>query len=306
MTDRTPRPCLHARARHEHGTALAFAKDGCRCLPCARAYRRKSKETAYRTVTGSHTYVDAERARAHVRGLLATLTVGQIEQRSGVHRTAVRVLVGDFPGRPASRRVTRTTEAALLAVRPDRVGTEAHGWVDGTGTRRRFRALVALGWPARTLAVRCGATSNVAHRLTSDAFPLGTLVTVATRDAVRRLYDELSVTLPPPSRAVTRARKRAAARGWVGPLAWDDDAIDDPAARPDAGRTRDGSEQLLDDVAVHRAMRGDRTVRLRKAERAEVIRRLVELGLNDQQIERRTGISSRTAWRARHADEVGA
>lgn len=51
----------------------------------------------------------------------------------------------------------------------------------------------------------------------------------------------------------SQARALAARRGWVGPLAWDDEVIDDSAARPQgvrpAGAARDvvaDSEELLD------------------------------------------------------------
>ncbi len=224
-------PCRHPRARHQHGTYLANVKDGCHCPPCERAGRRHSKEGAYRTATGTSSYVPADRARAHVTSLLATLTIGQVEERSGVHRTAIRVLVGDFPGRPASKRITRKTEAALIAVRPARLGPETRGLVDATGTTRRLRALVALGWPRKHLERRLGLSSRTAWLLTA-APRVQDQVTVGTRDAVRALYDELSLSVPGPSRAATRARNLAVARGWPPPLAWDDDVIDEPRARP--------------------------------------------------------------------------
>jgi hypothetical protein len=224
-------PCRHPRARHQHGTYLAHAKDGCHCPPCEAAARRHGKQGAYRTATGTSSYVAADRAREHVTALLATLTVGQIEERSGVHRTAIRVLIGDFPGRAASKRITRRTEAALIAVRATRLGSETKGLVDATGTIRRLRALVALGWPRAHLERRLGFSSRTAWLLTA-ARRTQDQVTVSTREAVRSLYDELSLEVPSPSRATTRARNLAAEHGWPPPLAWDDDVIDEPAGRP--------------------------------------------------------------------------
>jgi hypothetical protein len=225
--------CPHPRARHQHGTHLAYQKDHCRCEPCLRAASRQHKRIAYRTHAGTHTYVDAAIARDHVQQLLATLTVGQIEQRSGVHRTAIRVLVGDFPGRPASKRITRTTHAALLALRPVRVGPETSGLVDRCGTQRRLRALIALGWTARYLTRRLGMSSRTMGLLTAD---IGAPVQAATRARVATLYDELALTIPAPSRGTTIARNVARRNGWAPPLAWDDDTIDDPDARPDLGQ----------------------------------------------------------------------
>lgn len=297
MIDRTRRPCLHPRANHQHGTHLAYDKDGCRCEPCNAANLRYDKRVRYRTATGTHSYVPAGRAREHVTELLAVLTVGQIEARSGIHRTAIRVLVGTFPGRPPSKRITRTTEASLLAVEPVRVGPEQHGLVDGTGTRRRICALIALGWPARTIATRLGASSRNMWELTGPTAPVRALVTVRLRDAVTRLYDEISLVVPPRSAHTTRARNIAAARGWVPPLAWDDDTIDDPAATPtlDAPDLRGG----VDDVAIDRAIAGDPARPLTRAERWLAIERLARTGLPDNEIARLLGVSDMTVRRDR-------
>jgi hypothetical protein len=222
--------CTHPRARHKHGTYLAHDKDGCRCLPCALAASRKGKETRYRTATGTHTYVDAESARRHVRSLTEVLTFAQIEGRSGVNRTALRALLGTG-GRKPSRRVTRTTRDALLAVQPDVVGIEHSGLVDATGTRRRMQALVAAGWSTEEQRRRLGFSSATTHKITTG---IRGVVTVRVRDAVRRLFDELALVVPEPGQGATLARKRAVANGWPPPLAWDDD-IDNPAATPAEG-----------------------------------------------------------------------
>jgi len=309
VTDRTPRPCLHARARHEHGTRLAYTLDGCRCYPCCAARSVYQRQLAY----GRGTFVDAGPAREHVRALLAAgLGTRQVAALSGVSRSGLRSLLDgrtreDGRVEPPKRRVSRSVADRLLAVPLPGVDAFPDATpIDGTGTRRRLQALAVLGWSNVKLARELGMTpSNYGTFTRRDE--------VLARHAreVRDLYDRLSTTPPAATSGYDRAgieRVKASAKrsGWVGPLAWDDETIDDPAARPDVGRWRDGSEHVVDEVAVHRAMRGDRAVRLRIGERAEVVRRLVELGLNDQQIERRTGISSRTALRVRHADDVGA
>ena len=227
------RDCVCPRAQHEHGDYLAYLKDHCRCTPCRRAYLKKCKVTAYRTRTGGHTYVSAEPARIHVQQLLEVLTVGQVEARSGVNRTAIRVLVGDFPRRPASKRITRTTESALLAVAADQFGPEQHGLVDVTGTRRRLRALVAFGWNVEALRARLGWSSRTTWTLINTDSP--NPIQAATRNDVAALYDKLSVTAPPPSGATTMAKNRGQRNGWPVPLAWDDDTIDDPEAAPFVG-----------------------------------------------------------------------
>ena len=110
---------------------------------------------------------------------------------------------------------------------------------DATGTRRRIQALMRCGWSMSLLATRLGQPRQV---LRAKLHVRGR-VTPATAAAVRALYDELWDRPPPAGtrferRAATMARRYATERGWVPPLAWDEDAIDDPAAVPADGWER--------------------------------------------------------------------
>lgn len=109
--------------------------------------------------------------------------------------------------------------------------------VDATGSRRRLQALVALGWPIH-LEDRL---SPHARRLTYSG---QRTVHADTAAAVRALYDELSMT-PGPS---SRSRQRAARKGWPVPLAWSDDSIDDPNARPADWRRSDDQRRPMEHV----------------------------------------------------------
>lgn len=295
-TDTTPKPCRCPQAQHKHGTALAYRADGCRCAPCVAACRRNHKISRYKTETGTHSYVPAGPARTHVEQLLQSLTVSQVEQRSGINRGSLYVLLGRHRNKPASTRIMRATETALLAVRPDRIGTGEHGLVDGTGSRRRFRALVALGWPIEHLRRRLGCSTRTTWMLTCPQFALTDQVLATTRDAIRRLYDELSFVIPAPTGGTTRARNLARTRNWSPPLDWDDDAIDDPAAKPAPRMT--GAR--IDEVAVQRAISGQRT-QLNRAEAREASRLLDAQGLSSAAISDRLGISARSVVRHRAA-----
>jgi hypothetical protein len=117
-------------------------------------------------------------------------------------------------------------------------GTWEHQ-VDATGTIRRIQALAWNGWPLTWLSGRLGGDSTHARKILARA---GT-VAAATERAVRALYDELWNQEPPVStawdrRAVAKAREHARQRGWVPPMAWDDDEIDDPDAQPADGWER--------------------------------------------------------------------
>jgi len=104
------------------------------------------------------------------------------------------------------------------------------GHVDATGTLRRMRALACLGWSFQTTSERAGIGRgrDIAARST---------VTRASADAITAVYDELWSTPAPTATREERiiaakTRARALREGWAPPLAWDDDEIDKPDARP--------------------------------------------------------------------------
>lgn len=161
--------------------------------------------------------------------------------------------------------------------------------IDSAGTRRRLQALAVIGWPRNILSERLGTARST---LTALKHGRGR-VHRDTAAKVAALYDELSMTQGP-SR---RTRTEALAKGWVPPLAWDDDKIDRPEARA-TKMVRHVSE--LDEIAVERAVRGIPT-HLRPTERAEAVRRLTDLGLSAQEIARRLNVARRSVVRIRQA-----
>lgn len=142
---------------------------------------------------------------------------------------------GSYAGYQAHRRAGQPAcRPCLDAAAADRRYRTAYAYltggqrmlIDATGTRRRVRALVRIGWPMSELASRLGVSfQNVFDYTTRDRVRRSTALKVAG------LYDELSM-LPGPS---SSAAKRAASKGWPPPLAFDDDQIDNPAARPADG-----------------------------------------------------------------------
>lgn len=230
------RDCTCPVANHEHGTHAAYVIDRCRCRPCrdaAAAYERhRAKQRAY----GRHAYVPAGPVRAHIEHLQAQgMGWKRVATAAGIETSVVwKILYGDASRNQApTRRVRPATADAIRSVTLD---LAPGAKVDSTGTTRRLQALVAMGWSQSELARRL-------DMLGSNLGPVihGTRgVTKATADAVRALYDELWATPAPPSgrhgAVPVRTRAYAARMGWVGPLAWDDDTIDDPAATPDTGQ----------------------------------------------------------------------
>lgn len=310
--DRTPKPCQHKQAQHTHGTRLAYVLDKCRCYPCAEAASQYEHTRQRMALYGRGTptqLTDAEPVREHVRALMAAgLGWKRVADAAGVSRSTLgNMLYGrmrDGRREAPKRRVRRVVADKLLAVgMPTLDDLGGRQLVDATGTRRRLQALSALGWSNVKLAARLGMTPSNYGKTVQSA-----RIYAEHAREVRELYDELSTQLPEPASGydaagIARVKAAAERNRWAPPMAWDDDLIDDPRAEPDRGLIR-ARDFVIDEVAVERVMSGDRELarQLHPRERREVITRLLAQGLNDQEIERRTGISDRTVLRHRHAD----
>lgn len=298
--DRTPKPCLHKYANHQHGTNPCYVLDKCRCLPCMKARGETDSQRRRQQAYGRYDkYVDAEPIRAHMRTLMDSgIGLKRIAKLSGVSTGVLWKLIYGKRRPDGTRtptiRVTRPTANRILAITPQPQLLADGAKIDGTGTRRRLRALIALGYSINWLARELG-MSNVWRTIHSDRFGDGTVIK-ATADAVRALYDAYSMHPHQPADhrsriAASRARTLARVNGWLPPLAWDDDHIDDPTYEPQL--TDDSEIGDLDDVVIERAMAGDRRVVLTTAERYELVRRWVAAGKPLNELERRTGINAR-------------
>lgn len=158
--------------------------------------------------------------------------------------------------------------------------------LNGVGVHRRIHALARIGWSYPMLAARLGLVGSAVHQFTRSA-----TVTPATYARVAALYDELW-DKPGPSNWV---RAYAERQGWPPPLAWDDDSIDDPKARPNLG-LGDNRRKPIDEIAVGRAMRGD-AVALTPDERTEAVRRLKAQGFSLRETSERLHIAKRSVER---------
>lgn len=104
--------------------------------------------------------------------------------------------------------------------------------IDATGTRRRLQGLACLGWTFTELGERLGTTRQAVQN-----WAKADTVWPATAQRITALFAELCMTVPahPPGYAAgtaERVRIQARKNDWVPPLAWDDDDIDNPDARP--------------------------------------------------------------------------
>lgn len=261
-----------------HGYAR-YKLDGCRCYTCAYAVSQYELNRVRGITAGTwQPFVDADPARRHLRAL-STAGVGRrrVAELTGLTETCLTRLTSGGPnGRPPTRRIRPDTERKILAIAS--VDVAAGVIIDSTGTVRRLRALHALGWTFTALAAEIGWTVQNLSTMLGAA-----RVTRNTADLVTALYDRLSMTTAPDTPSASRSRRAAARNGWFTPLAWDDDAIDDPAAVPSLLPPVDGSDPDADEMAIQHRMAGH-TVTLARVDEVEMVRRLHAAGWTGKQI----------------------
>src|SRR5690606_16440081 len=138
---------------------------------------------------------------------------------------------------------TQTTVRALtaqriLALRPESINTRPNqdGFVPATGTRRRIRALLALGWPHTELHARSGVRTSVTLN------PAGEWVSRARADALPALSTALALAPsppPPPRTASSPPPPPAAASAPSSPSAGPTpNYTPDPASAPPSPSTK--------------------------------------------------------------------
>lgn len=204
---------------------------GCGCEPCrltrlAKNLADRRRRAAITAGTWRPT-VDVRPVAEHLEHLLAAgCAAKQISELTGLSEVALRDI---RYGRVAY--VYASTAEAVTSVTVGRVYRHVldagRGFVDATGTRRRLQALAVMGHPPRVVAERAGVSQRVRDAMRGDVPKVSARVAAA----VARVYDELWRT----HGDSVRTCKYAERRGWVSPLGWDDDLIDDPAAAPLVG-----------------------------------------------------------------------
>lgn len=149
--------------------------------------------------------------------------------------------------------------------------------LDATGTRRRLQALKTLGYSNSQLATEIGCTRSLPDKVLYRNQPH---VTVRFAAAVLVAYDRLW-DKPATGPQAPRLRVLAAQRGYVPPLWWDDDLIDDPNATTDYQPYRTWSAAD------------------RRASTTRTIAELTAEGLSASEIAARVGIAQRSVVRIR-------
>ncbi|WP_404351866.1 helix-turn-helix domain-containing protein [Phycicoccus jejuensis] len=241
-------------------------------------------------------YVPAEPSMERLARLRdAHVPLRALARGTGLSATAIRSILDGEHTHVQRRTAARVANLSLARV----YGEQARGHVPRIGAQRRIQALMALGWPHEAIAA--AGAQNTSNVLNSG----GHLMTAARWREVRDVYERLSMT-PGPS---PETRGWARSLGYAPPLAWDEDAIDDPTAEPQ-GTERGGGQAgpLVDSVAVSRAVEGGHPqgIELSRPERLMATRRLAAAGASDSEIADRLGVSTRTVLRIRDAEQIPA
>lgn len=247
------RDCTHPIAKHQHGTATAYKRDRCRCTPCTHAQNVEDRRRRLDKHLGIPRRIDAGPVREHILGLKAAgVGYHRTAELAGVSSSTVQKIVRHDPNRRdglPQQNVTPDVAAKILAVQASLENVSDGAALDATGTLRRLHALHARGWSRRALADELG----VAGYTLSYIEERGT-VTGSMARAIRAMYDRLWDQAPPASTqqeraAITLTLRWAERNRWQPPAAWDDETIDDPAARPHGKvRARLTAAQRLDEL----------------------------------------------------------
>lgn len=203
--------------------------------PTERAARRHAQNRRRRLrATGAwqDPQVNAEPVRAHVFVLReAGMTEKALLRRLGLPESALKNMMRGANGRPPGKTVARETAEAVLGFWPKLEDFPDTASIDATGTLRRVQALETRGWSKRRQAADLGLLQQNFKTVLR-----GARVSAQMARRVAALYDRLWTENPEDHGVAPyvadRVRRHADANGYFGPLAWDDETIDDPMAIP--------------------------------------------------------------------------
>jgi hypothetical protein len=163
--------------------------------------------------------------------------------------------------------------------------------VNPVGTARRLQALATLGWACSDIGKELGVTRRMVEEWRVCARPV---ISIRSQQRIADLYARICDEQPT-GRYAVKVRNLADRKGWLPPIAWDDDTIDNPTAAPYACEA-----VHIDLVAVTEALTG-RPVALTAAERVEAVRVGTERGMSVREIAAMLGTTGRTVQRKRVA-----
>lgn len=246
------------------------------CGPCATAAFRQHKETRRRLDAGIRHRV---RLGEEAWNALNSVPPKALAQATGIRRGTIFKLRSRETG-PDSIVLLSTRTAILNSYRTA---------ITPIGLARRLQAITAMGHSMRVVADGTPFTMDTYKRCRSRTNRM--FVQQELSECIVAAYERYGMRPAVESPSSHRTRKWAEAKGWLTALAWEDESIDDPSAKPQGISFRN-ERAILDEAAIERRLNGDRTVRLHKGETAEVVRRLLAAGISMRTIQRDYGIKA--------------
>lgn len=243
----------------------------------------------YRRAHGavSH-FVSSERARNYVRWLRLDIgdergmSYSQIAEATGLNRSHILdIHNAKYP------HVLESTEKTIMAIQ--RIPRMKIGRRDSTGTHRRIQGMYWLGYTARAQERLMGYD----RRSTLRGILRTESVNLETYARVKDVVDKYEFTPCPDEHYARQAKKYARQQGWKHLWAWDEDTIDDPAAKPyDDTNDERRLRVYIDEAVVVQALAGMPHRPLKRGvERTEFIHRALKLGMSIHLIAERASIN---------------
>jgi hypothetical protein len=262
-----------AKPLPDHGTyARANGSPGrrerCTCEPCVTELHAVRKRMKVARELGRPCLIDATTTREHIALLHETMSWSAMAAATGCGAgTLLRLYNGTHT------QVRRGNQNKIMSVVPPTAAVPTVR-IDVTGTRRRIRALQAIGYSYTAIAA---AANTERMRIRAIADSPQPAVSKNLADRIANAYRLLASHPAPVNRFTQRSRNRAAAQGWRDPDYWEDvDRIDDPDFDPNATTSR--AQQVAEDA---RWLLDSGLTRDQAAERLGVSRFYVDKALRD-------------------------
>lgn len=176
-------------------------------------------------------WADAEPVREHVK-LLSSYGISykQVRKLTGMPNSTMMHLMYGQPscGLPPSRRIRRSMHDNVLSVRPTLDLCSPRGNIDSTITRRKLRALVAMGFSMSVIGTMLKSPldkTNVAKFFKRTRCRAWRAIEI--RDLFDKYWDQRPLYFTNAEKAVYfRVLRYAESQGFVTAMSWED--IDDP------------------------------------------------------------------------------
>lgn len=202
----------------------------------------RAKYTAYLRAQGRATKVDVAPVRAYLRKLhyVYGMSARMISARCSLSEGSISEIIngvrrGDYGQIYTIKEIYRENAESVMAVEPE-IPTERGGArVNAIGTTRRIQGLAAEGFPVRWQGEQVGFVGQTFY-LTAQG--KRQVVYFSTAWKIKQLYEKLENDLHPEAHGIDPgkaklARTYAERNGYVRPIFWDWDTIDEPDGFPD-------------------------------------------------------------------------